>query len=337
MPLPLTLIVDDDPHFLRLAAAALAGLPHRVRTASDGGEALAVLRNEDVRLVVSDVRMPGVDGAALRAALRSDPRRRDVPLLFASSDREGAPRGAADKAQGADALRRRVRRLLAADAAAASRRSGGWSARAFRFRKRALSGPAQRLLDLVVGSAAAAFLLPLVVVAALAVRLGDGGPAFYVQTRVGRGGRRFAMYKLRTMRVDADRLRPLLAARSDDGDAVRFKMRRDPRITAVGAFLRRYSVDELPQLWNVLKGDMSLVGPRPPIPEETAKYSVDDWRRLDVKPGLTGPWQVGGRAEIPFPRQVRLDVRYGDARGLLGDLALLARTPRAVLGGRGAC
>jgi len=171
---------------------------------------------------------------------------------------------------------------------------------------------------------------------AVAIRLEDRGPVFFKQTRVGRGGRKFAFFKFRSMFVDAEARRAKLVDKSDDGDAVRFKMRRDPRITNVGRWIRRFSIDELPQLWNVLRGDMTIVGPRPPIPSEVALYAPEDWRRLDVTPGLTCTWQVSGRADIPFPRQVALDVEYIRERTLLVDLWLMIRTVPAVLAGRGA-
>ena len=196
---------------------------------------------------------------------------------------------------------------------------------------------AKRAIDVAVAGAALVAVSPVLAAVAVAIKLEDGGPLLYVRPRVGRGGRPFRFLKFRSMGTDADAKRAALVSRSDDGDAVRFKMRNDPRVTRVGRVIRRLSIDELPQLWNVLRGDMTLVGPRPPIPAETAKYGPRDWARLDVTPGITCIWQVSGRADVPFPRQVEMDLDYAARRSLFLDLALLARTVPAVLSGKGAC
>ncbi|MFI8190800.1 sugar transferase [Streptomyces sp. NPDC085946] len=180
-----------------------------------------------------------------------------------------------------------------------------------------------------------AALAPLFGVLALAVRAGSRGPVIYRQTRVGRGGRPFPMWKFRTMVVDADRMKGDLAA-ANEHDGHMFKLRRDPRVTGVGRLLRRYSLDELPQLVNVLLGHMSLVGPRPPLPEEVAGYDRTELRRLSVKPGLTGLWQVSGRSDLSWHETVSLDLRYVDNWSWTWDLSVMARTVRAVLDGRGA-
>jgi lipopolysaccharide/colanic/teichoic acid biosynthesis glycosyltransferase len=157
------------------------------------------------------------------------------------------------------------------------------------------------------------------------------------QTRVGRGGRRFQICKFRSMVTDAEQRLDDLRANSVYRDARLFKMERDPRITRVGAFLRKTSLDELPQLWNVLKGDMSLVGPRPPLPSEVALYEEHHYTRFDVKPGITGPWQVSGRNKIrDFEEIMRLETAYIRQWGLGKDLAILARTVPAVLRMHGA-
>jgi lipopolysaccharide/colanic/teichoic acid biosynthesis glycosyltransferase len=171
-------------------------------------------------------------------------------------------------------------------------------------------------------------------VLALAVRL-DGGPAFYRQVRIGHHGRPFAMHKLRTMEVDAHARRRALAA-LDEGAGPLFKVRADPRVTRVGAVLRRFSLDELPQLLNVLTGEMSLVGPRPALPEEVAAYDAATRRRLAVRPGLTGLWQVSGRSDLGWAESVALDLHYVEHWSPALDLRILARTARAVLGGAGA-
>ncbi|MFI8965423.1 sugar transferase [Streptomyces sp. NPDC053493] len=176
---------------------------------------------------------------------------------------------------------------------------------------------------------------PLFAGLALAVRVNSPGPVIYRQTRVGRNGTTFRMWKFRTMVHGADRMKSDLAA-ANEHDGHMFKMRRDPRVTPVGRFLRRYSLDELPQLVNVLLGHMSLVGPRPPLPEEVARYDQVEMRRLSVKPGLTGLWQVSGRSDLSWHETVSLDLRYVDNWSWTWDMAVMARTVRAVLVGRGA-
>nr|WP_230685256.1 sugar transferase [Cellulomonas sp. JZ18] len=178
-------------------------------------------------------------------------------------------------------------------------------------------------------------MLPVVLVAAAAVALTSPGPAFFRQTRIGIDGRPFTMWKLRTMRTDAEE--QLAALRTaDEGAGVLFKMREDPRVTPVGRVLRRFSVDELPQLWNVVRGDMSLVGPRPPLAREVDAYEDQVHRRLAVKPGVTGLWQVSGRSDLDWDESVRLDLRYADNWSVAMDLMILWKTGRAVLRGAGA-
>jgi lipopolysaccharide/colanic/teichoic acid biosynthesis glycosyltransferase len=195
----------------------------------------------------------------------------------------------------------------------------------------------KRLLDLAVVVPALVLLAPLFAAVAIAIRLHDGGPVLFWQRRVGRDGHVFAFPKFRSMCVDAEAVRARIAAANQHGaDGVTFKMKRDPRITPVGRLIRRTSIDELPQLWCVLKGEMSLVGPRPPIPSEVARYSLADRARLSVTPGLTCIWQVSGRSEIPFPEQVRMDVRYIREQSLATDVRLLLETVPAVIRGKGA-
>lgn len=193
----------------------------------------------------------------------------------------------------------------------------------------------KRTVD-VIGSALALLALsPLLVSVAILVRF-DGGPAFFAQTRVGRLGRTFRMFKFRSMRPDAEQHLAALLTANQHGGGVTFKLKDDPRVTRIGRWLRRFSIDELPQFYNVLIGDMSLVGPRPPVPREVALYSLSDRRRLNAKPGLTCTWQVGGRAEIDFPGQVLLDVNYIERQSFGEDLKILAKTPKAVVFGSGA-
>lgn len=178
-------------------------------------------------------------------------------------------------------------------------------------------------------------LAPFLALVALAVKLDSRGPAFYRQQRIGRDQDVFVMWKFRTMVVDADALKSDLAERNEN-DGLMFKMRRDPRVTRVGRLLRRTSLDELPQLFNVLIGDMSLVGPRPPLPEEVAGYDATALRRLRVKPGMTGLWQVSGRSDLSWEETVQLDLHYVDNWSFVSDLDVLSRTLRAVADGRGA-
>lgn len=197
----------------------------------------------------------------------------------------------------------------------------------------------RRAVKGVVDRAGAAALLvlfaPLMALVGLLVVVDSRGGAFYRQRRVGKDGREFTIWKFRTMVVGADRARAELAG-LNEGAGPLFKLRRDPRVTRVGAVLRRYSLDELPQLFNVLAGSMSLVGPRPPLPEESAAYGPDIRRRLLVKPGLTGLWQISGRSDLSWEEAVRLDLRYVEDWSLALDTVILWKTMRAVLHGQGA-
>lgn len=194
---------------------------------------------------------------------------------------------------------------------------------------------AKRAFDLVVASLALVLLSPVFLLIAMLVRRDSSGPAIFSQERVGLNGERFRMLKFRSMVVDAEAQLPTLLD-SSDGNGVLFKMRTDPRVTRIGAFLRRYSLDELPQLVNVLKGDMSLVGPRPPLAAEVERY--DDWarRRLLVRPGITGLWQTQGRSDLSWDDSVRLDLYYVENWSLTGDVIILYRTARAVMRAQGA-
>lgn len=193
----------------------------------------------------------------------------------------------------------------------------------------------KRALDFVGALALLGILWPIMAVAALAVRLDSRGPVLFHQTRVGQDGHRFRLHKFRTMVVDAEERLPDVADLNEAGHHF-FKVRHDPRITRAGRVLRRWSIDEAPQLWNVLRGEMSLVGPRPPIPTEVDKYEQWHLRRLRIKPGITGVWQVSGRSSIPFDEAVRMDIFYIENWSLGYDLFLLAKTVLAVLGRQGA-
>jgi lipopolysaccharide/colanic/teichoic acid biosynthesis glycosyltransferase len=178
-------------------------------------------------------------------------------------------------------------------------------------------------------------LVPVLAALGTAIWLSDRGPALFTQVRVGKDGRVFRIYKFRTMVVDAEQRRAQLLA-SNDTDGVLFKLRRDPRVTAIGAHLRRWSIDELPQLINVFLGHMSLVGPRPALPGEAAAYAAHVRRRLVVKPGLTGLWQVNGRSDLSWDESVRLDLRYVENWSFVLDLQIMWKTISVLVRGSGA-
>jgi exopolysaccharide biosynthesis polyprenyl glycosylphosphotransferase len=191
------------------------------------------------------------------------------------------------------------------------------------------------LFDRCAAAAALVMLAPVMAILAVAIWLHDGGPALFSQIRVGKDGHSFRMYKFRTMVVDAEQRRSQLLP-SNDSDGVLFKLRKDPRVTGVGAHLRRLSLDELPQLFNVFLGHMSLVGPRPALPDEAEKYAEHVRRRLVVKPGLTGLWQVSGRSDLSWNESVRLDLRYVENWSFALDLQILWKTIGTLLWGSGA-
>jgi exopolysaccharide biosynthesis polyprenyl glycosylphosphotransferase len=202
-----------------------------------------------------------------------------------------------------------------------------------------LSGPRQLLKATVEWAfAAVAFLLisPFLLVIALAIRIDSPGAPLFSQTRVGRRGEEFTVYKLRTMFADAESMLDELRHQNDVGDGVLFKMRDDPRVTRVGRFLRRWSIDELPQLWNVVSGDMALVGPRPPLPREVAQYDREVARRLLVRPGITGLWQVSGRSDLSWTDSVRLDLYYIENWSLTLDALVVWKTVFAIFRRQGA-
>jgi exopolysaccharide biosynthesis polyprenyl glycosylphosphotransferase len=194
----------------------------------------------------------------------------------------------------------------------------------------------KRLIDMLGSAVGMLLLSPLFLIIALAVKLSSKGPVIFSQIRVGYNGRHFNFYKFRSMRQDAESLKASLESQNESADNVLFKMKDDPRITKVGKFLRRASLDELPQLWNVFIGDMSLVGPRPPLPSEVQKYTLEDRKRLNVLPGITCLWQIRGRSEIPFKEQVRLDKEYILSQSVWKDIVILLQTIPAIIGGRGA-
>lgn len=193
----------------------------------------------------------------------------------------------------------------------------------------------KRASDIFLAAFAVAIFSPVFVIAAVAIKRDSPGPVFHRQTRLGMHGRPFEMLKFRSMRADAESARGLLSEHNEASGPM-FKIRRDPRVTRVGRWLRRTSLDELPQIFNVLRGEMSLVGPRPPLPQEVERYESWQFGRLRIRPGMTGLWQVNGRSEIPFSQMVRLDVYYARNWSLWLDLKILLRTAPAVLSRRGA-
>lgn len=193
----------------------------------------------------------------------------------------------------------------------------------------------KRCMDVILAALLLVVAIPVSILTAIAIKLTSPGPILFKQLRVGRAGRTFTFYKFRTMCVDAEASKGDLLHRNEQEGPV-FKMANDPRVTPIGTFLRRSSIDEIPQLWNVLRGDMALVGPRPPTPEEVSKYETWQLQRLNLTGGLTGSWQVSGRSLVGFVDWVRMDIRYARERGFWHDLVLLAKTPWAVLSRRGA-
>ncbi|MQY14347.1 hypothetical protein SRB5_45120 [Streptomyces sp. RB5] len=359
-----------DPALFRalvLAAvpAAALSLGARFLLRRRGGTAVVVGTSDGVVDYVTALGGPRFDGASITGVCLSDPvhaprvRRLGLPVLGGVEDAPGAARTVGAGAlvvlpvPGLDAAALRRLHWGAADAgadfliappvheAAASRLAvrtvGGVpliQVRAARVARlpRLLKDLAERL----VAAALLLLLAPVMVAVAAAVRLESRGPALFRQQRVGLHGRHFTMLKFRTMRVDAEALRAALRSANHNADGLLFKVRNDPRITRVGAALRKYSIDELPQLINVLWGRMSLVGPRPSLPEEAERYGQEVRRRLLVKPGVTGLWQVSGRSDLPWVEAVRLDLSYVDNWSLGLDARILLRTGPAVMRGTGA-
>lgn len=193
----------------------------------------------------------------------------------------------------------------------------------------------KRLIDIICSFVGILVLSPLFIIIAIIVKFTSKGPVFFSQKRVGRNGKEFDMYKFRSMVVNAEELKEKLAAQNEMSGPM-FKMKDDPRVTKVGKFIRKTSIDELPQLWNILKGNMSLVGPRPSLPKEVAQF--EDWmyKRLEVKPGLTCYWQVSGRNNIDFEDWMKLDIRYVEERNLWIDIKLIFKTVFVLFGDKNA-
>ena len=193
----------------------------------------------------------------------------------------------------------------------------------------------KRLIDIICSFVGILVLSPLFIIIAIIVKFTSKGPVFFSQKRVGRNGKEFDMYKFRSMVVNAEELKEKLAAQNEMSGPM-FKMKDDPRVTKVGKFIRKTSIDELPQLWNILKGDMSLVGPRPSLPKEVAQFDEWMYKRLEVKPGLTCYWQVSGRNNIDFEDWMKLDVKYVEERNLWIDIKLIFKTVGVLFGDKNA-
>jgi len=194
----------------------------------------------------------------------------------------------------------------------------------------------KRAMDISVSLIALLLRSPLMISVAIAIKMESEGPVIFKQTRVGKNGRHFIFYKFRSMRKTAEADKQKILSQNESKDGVIFKMKDDPRITSVGKFIRKYSIDELPQFFNVLEGSMSLVGPRPPLPDEVKEYTLEDRKRLHITPGITCIWQIAGRSNIPFKKQVSLDEEYIKNRGFFRDIVILLKTIPAVLTGRDA-
>ena len=193
----------------------------------------------------------------------------------------------------------------------------------------------KHFLDVLLSITALIVLFPLVLLTAIGIKAEDGGPVFYSQLRAGKNGKTFRFYKFRSMYVDADQKLDELKSKNES-DGPTFKINNDPRITKVGKLIRKSSIDELPQLFNIIRGDMSIVGPRPPLPQEVEKYTPEQMHRLDVKPGLTCYWQCSGRSDLSFEKWMELDMKYIRERSLWTDFKIILMTVPAVLTGRGA-
>ena len=193
----------------------------------------------------------------------------------------------------------------------------------------------KRLIDIICSFVGILVLSPLFIIIAIIIKFTSKGPVFFSQKRVGRNGKEFDMYKFRSMVVNAEELKEKLAAQNEMSGPM-FKMKDDPRVTKVGKFIRKTSLDELPQLWNILKGDMSLVGPRPSLPKEVAQFDEWMYKRLEVKPGLTCYWQVSGRNNIDFEDWMKLDIRYVEEKNLWIDIKLIFKTVGVLFGDKNA-
>ena len=193
----------------------------------------------------------------------------------------------------------------------------------------------KRLFDIIISTIILMLLIPIFLIVALLIKYDSKGSIFFSQNRVGKDENKFKMWKFRSMYIDAEKRKAELIKHNEMDGGILFKMKNDPRITNIGRFIRKFSIDELPQLWNVLIGDMSLVGPRPPLLKEVEQYTIRQLRRLEVTPGITCIWQVSGRSDIPFFQQVELDIKYIENQSFISDIIILLRTIPAVLQAKG--
>jgi lipopolysaccharide/colanic/teichoic acid biosynthesis glycosyltransferase len=365
------LVVDDDRATCELVSTALGAWGYEVESANDGmtGSEKAFAMKPD--LVLLDIMMPGMDGFDTCLRIRD---RIETPVVFLSAKRDTAsiahgievggvgyirkPFGIAELRESVDRLL--IRRPLIGTVEPARQstakwievhsRPSSWARDAYFFGK--------RLFDLSVSAVCLALLSPVLLLAAILIRLESPGSPFFKQERIGSRRRKsadgekwetvpFTFYKLRTMVKGADSsphkeyVQALIrkdqaGMAAQNGETPTHKLVNDHRVTRLGRFLRRSSLDELPQLWNVLKGDMSLVGPRPPIAYEVEAYELWHWKRLEAVPGMTGLWQVEARSSVGFDEMVRLDTWYAEHQSLWMDLKILLKTPVAVLSMRGA-
>ncbi len=194
----------------------------------------------------------------------------------------------------------------------------------------------KRLMDIILSICAIIIGSPVFLITAFLIKITSPGPIIFSQIRVGKFGRNFKFYKFRSMYIDAEDRKAELMMQNESQDGVIFKMKHDPRITPVGRFIRKFCIDELPQLFNVLLGDMSLVGPRPPVPSEVKSYTLEERKRLNITPGITCLWQISGRSELPFSRQIALDKEYIASQSVWNDFLILLKTIPAILTGKGA-
>jgi lipopolysaccharide/colanic/teichoic acid biosynthesis glycosyltransferase/ActR/RegA family two-component response regulator len=366
------LVVDDDRATCELVSTALGAWGYEVESANDGqsGSEKAFAMKPD--LVLLDIMMPGMDGFDTCRLIRD---RIEAPIVFLSAKRDtasiahGIEVGAVGyirKPFGIAELRESVDRLLMGGRLVEDKEKAGRQAECEiipHARKttcaREIYFAGKRIFDFCLAAACLVLLSPVLLLAAALVRLESPGSPIFKQTRVGSRRRKtadgeiwktvpFTFYKLRTMMNDADsalhkayvqaliRRDEIGMAAAQNGETPTRKLVNDRRVTRLGRFLRRSSLDELPQLWNVLKGDMSLVGPRPPIPYEVEAYELWHWKRLEATPGMTGLWQVEARSSVGFDEMVRLDIWYAEHQSLWMDLKILLKTPVAVLSMRGA-
>jgi lipopolysaccharide/colanic/teichoic acid biosynthesis glycosyltransferase len=363
------LVVDDDPDTCQLVATALGTWGYEVETASDGTQGFAMARSMNPDLVVLDIMMPGVDGFETCRRIRD---RADTPVLFLSAKRDLTSVAHGIEVGGVDYIRKpfRIAELRDSVESLLNGHNGSADAKTELAPERALNGrpshwqrdlyfAGKRVMDCLLASLGLVVSAPVILLATVLIRLGSPGPAIFKQVRIGTRRRRadgqeiweavpFTFYKLRTMQVNADPaphrqyVQALIKrdtagmAAAQNGQVETHKLVNDQRITRLGRILRKSSLDELPQLWNVLKGEMSLVGPRPPIPYEVEEYAPWHQGRLAAIPGCTGLWQVEARSSVGFDEMARLDIWYAEHQSWWMDLKILMKTPFSILSMRGA-